>query len=63
VVTSGFSSLALVARTCQYAAARMLIMAGGGNTTPLDYRELERWTTHRLRAGDEVTQGRAMTCR
>jgi hypothetical protein len=22
----------------------MLIMAGGGNGTPMDYRELERWT-------------------
>ena len=25
-------------------AAGMLIMAGGGNGTPLDYDELERWT-------------------
>jgi hypothetical protein len=25
-------------------AAGMLIMAGGGNGTPMDYRELERWT-------------------
>jgi hypothetical protein len=24
--------------------AGMLILAGGGNGTPLDYRELERWT-------------------
>ena len=24
--------------------AGMLIMAGGGNETPPDYRELERWT-------------------
>jgi hypothetical protein len=24
--------------------AGMLILAGGGNSTPLDYRELERWT-------------------
>jgi hypothetical protein len=24
--------------------ARMLMMAGGGNGTPLDYGELERWT-------------------
>ena len=35
--------------------AGMLIMAGGGNGTPLDYRELERWTRVGFeRAGDAV---------
>jgi hypothetical protein len=33
----------------------MLIMAGGGNGTPPDYRELERWTRVGFeRAGDAV---------
>jgi hypothetical protein len=40
-------------------AAGMLILAGGGNGTPLDYDELTL-DTRRLRAGDEITQGRAV---
>ena len=40
-------------------AAGMLIMAGGGNGTRLDYDVLERWT--RVGYEREMTQGRAVT--
>jgi hypothetical protein len=40
--------------------AAMLILAGGGRGFPLDYDELERVDALRLRAGDAITQGRAL---
>jgi hypothetical protein len=43
-------------------AAGMLIMAGGGNGTPLDYDVLERWPQV-VMSGDEITQGRAVSGR
>jgi hypothetical protein len=39
--------------------AGMLILAGDGRGLPMDYDELERWTRG-IRAGDEITQGRAV---
>jgi hypothetical protein len=38
----------------------MLIMADGGNGTPLDYRELERWTRVSHERGKITSRG-AMT--
>jgi hypothetical protein len=38
-------------------AAGMLIMAGGGNGTPLDYDELERWTRVRYERGMRSRKG------
>ena len=38
-------------------AAGMLIMAGGGNGTPLDYDELERWTRVGFERGTRSRNG------
>jgi hypothetical protein len=38
-------------------AAGMLIMAGGGNGTPLDYDELERWTRVGYERGMRSSKG------
>jgi hypothetical protein len=38
-------------------AAGMLIMAGGGNGTPLDYDELERWTRVGYERGVRSSKG------
>ena len=41
-------------------AAGLLIIAGGHDGKPLDFEALELLDARRVRAGDEITQGRAL---
>jgi hypothetical protein len=41
----------------EFIAARMLIMAGVGNGTPLNYDELERWTSVGFERGMRSRKG------
>jgi hypothetical protein len=53
-------SLAVHESRYELVAAGMLIMAGGGNGTPLNYDELERWTRIGNERGMRLHKGRAV---
>jgi hypothetical protein len=61
-VFTSYDTLAISSGRTPHTWTHLLILAGGGNGTPLDYTELERWTRVGYEPGMRWREGKRRNC-